>query len=89
MGRRNRARLAYLTPRWTMTDLSSVSVLSSTLTPTIHPTFPLRFVSFGSIFPNPALAAPFPDLVVDMIGSYVGARRPGGPSTLCSGVIAS
>ncbi|WVF67170.1 hypothetical protein IAT40_001916 [Kwoniella sp. CBS 6097] len=53
-----------------------VSILSSTLTPTIHPTFPLRFVSYDSVYINPALSSPQPDVVVDLIGSFVGAKKP-------------
>ncbi|KAK8861544.1 hypothetical protein IAR55_002366 [Kwoniella newhampshirensis] len=53
-----------------------VSILSSTLTPTIHPTFPLRFVSFESVYTNPALSSPNPDVVVDLISSFVGAKKP-------------
>lgn len=54
-----------------------MSILSSTLTPTIHPTFPLRFVSYDSIFTNPALSSPDPDMVVDMISNAVGSKQPG------------
>jgi hypothetical protein len=54
-----------------------VSILSSTLTPTIHPTFPLRFVSYDSIFTNPAASSPDPDMVVDMISTAVGSKQPG------------
>jgi hypothetical protein len=54
-----------------------VSILSSTLTPTIHPTFPLRFVSYDSIFTNPATSSPDPDMVVDMISTAVGSKQPG------------
>lgn len=57
--------------------LLTVSILSSTLTPTIHPTFPLRFVSYASIFPNPVVSSPNPDMVVDLISSFVGSRKPG------------
>ncbi|WRT65667.1 uncharacterized protein IL334_002612 [Kwoniella shivajii] len=53
-----------------------VSILSSTLTPTIHPTFPLRFVSFESVYVNPTLSAPNPDITVDLISSFVGAKKP-------------
>ncbi|EIW66611.1 hypothetical protein TREMEDRAFT_34792 [Tremella mesenterica DSM 1558] len=53
-----------------------VSVLSSTLTPTIHPTFPLRFVNYNSVYLNPASSGPNPDMVVDMISSLVGRRKP-------------
>ncbi|KAL7419589.1 hypothetical protein Q5752_005501 [Cryptotrichosporon argae] len=52
-----------------------VSVLSSTLTPTIHPSFPLRFVSHASVCSN-STASLDADVVVDLIGSFVGARRP-------------
>lgn len=54
-----------------------VSILSSTLTPGIHPTFPLRFVSFGNIFPVPETSAPNADIVVDLISSFVGVHKPG------------
>ncbi|RXK41319.1 hypothetical protein M231_01469 [Tremella mesenterica] len=53
-----------------------VSVLSSTLTPTIHPTFPLRFVNYNSVYLNPSSSGPNPDMVVDMISSLVGRRKP-------------
>ncbi|KAL1410386.1 hypothetical protein Q8F55_004396 [Vanrija albida] len=53
-----------------------VSILSTTLTPTVHPTFPLRFVSYASVYANPGLASPNPELVVDVIGSGVGKLRP-------------
>ncbi|WVQ94767.1 hypothetical protein IAU59_001848 [Kwoniella sp. CBS 9459] len=53
-----------------------VSILSTTLTPTIHPTFPLRFVSYDSVYVNPAASSPQPDVVVDLIGGFVGAKRP-------------
>ncbi|ORY24398.1 ER-golgi trafficking TRAPP I complex 85 kDa subunit-domain-containing protein [Naematelia encephala] len=53
-----------------------VSILSSTLTPTIHPTFPLRFVSYASVFPDPSGSSLNPDMVIDLIGSYVGVREP-------------
>ncbi|WVQ79020.1 hypothetical protein IAT38_001112 [Cryptococcus sp. DSM 104549] len=53
-----------------------VSILSSTLTPTIHPTFPLRFVSFDSVYTNPASSSPNPDVLVDLISSFVGAKKP-------------
>ncbi|WWD16547.1 hypothetical protein CI109_100974 [Kwoniella shandongensis] len=53
-----------------------VSILSSTLTPTIHPTFPLRFVSFESVYTNPASSSPNPDIIVDLISSFVGAKKP-------------
>lgn len=53
-----------------------VSILSSTLTPTIHPSFPLRFVSFSSIFPDPAASTPQPDVVVDQLSSLVTSRKP-------------
>ncbi|OCF34119.1 hypothetical protein I316_04067 [Kwoniella heveanensis BCC8398] len=53
-----------------------VSILSTTLTPTIHPTFPLRFVSYDSVYVNPGLSSPQPDVVVDLIGSFVGAKKP-------------
>lgn len=59
-----------------------MSILSSTLTPSIHPTFPLRFVSYDSIFSNPALSSPNPDMVLDMIGSCIGTRKPGERSFL-------
>jgi hypothetical protein len=55
----------------------AVSILSSTLTPGVHPTFPLRFVSYGAVFPMPETAAPNADVVVDLISSYVGSRKPG------------
>lgn len=80
MGRGNRERYAHTLPHNMRGELidGSVSVLSSTLTPTIHPSFPLRFVDFDTIFPNSGVGAPLPDLVIDMIGSHVGTRRPGG-----------
>nr|XP_019050343.1 hypothetical protein I302_00772 [Kwoniella bestiolae CBS 10118]OCF29273.1 hypothetical protein I302_00772 [Kwoniella bestiolae CBS 10118] len=53
-----------------------VSILSTTLSPTIHPTFPVRFVSFESVYTNPALSAPSPDVTVDLISSFVGAKKP-------------
>ncbi|OCF74953.1 hypothetical protein I204_03799 [Kwoniella mangroviensis CBS 8886] len=53
-----------------------VSILSTTLSPTIHPTFPVRFVSFESVYTNPALSAPGPDVTVDLISSFVGAKKP-------------
>lgn len=59
------------------TQLIAVSILSSTLTPGVHPTFPLRFVSYGTVFPMPETAAPNADVVVDLISSYVGSRKPG------------
>ncbi|WWC87846.1 uncharacterized protein L201_002743 [Kwoniella dendrophila CBS 6074] len=52
-----------------------VSILSTTLSPTIHPTFPVRFVSFESVYINPALSAPTPDVTVDLISSFVGAKK--------------
>lgn len=55
-----------------------MSILSTTLTPTVHPTFPLRFVSYASVYANPQLASPNPELVVDLIGSGVGKLKPGG-----------
>lgn len=57
--------------------MTTVSILSSTLTPGVHPNFPLRFVAFDSVFPNPAAAAPDSGMVVDMVSSFVGDRRPG------------
>ena len=54
-----------------------MSILSSTLTPGVHPTFPLRFVGFGNIFPVPETSAPNSDVVVDLISSFVGVHKPG------------
>lgn len=54
-----------------------MSILSNTLTPAIHPTFPVRFVSYDSVFTNPAASSPNPDMVVDLISSFVGQRSPG------------
>ncbi|KIR27984.1 hypothetical protein I309_02978 [Cryptococcus deuterogattii LA55] len=54
-----------------------VSILSTTLTPTVHPTFPVRFVSYDTVYTNPARSAPSPDVLVDIISSVVGARKPG------------
>ncbi|WVQ74505.1 hypothetical protein IAR50_004106 [Cryptococcus sp. DSM 104548] len=53
-----------------------VSILNSTLTPTLHPTFPLRFVSYDSVYVNPTLSSPDPDLLVDTISSFVTAKSP-------------
>ncbi|WWC68664.1 uncharacterized protein I206_102596 [Kwoniella pini CBS 10737] len=53
-----------------------VSILSSTLSPTIHPTFPVRFVSFESVYTNPILSVPNPDVTVDLISGFVGAKNP-------------
>ncbi|WWC60272.1 uncharacterized protein I303_102840 [Kwoniella dejecticola CBS 10117] len=53
-----------------------VSILSTTLSPTVHPTFPVRFVSFDSAYTNPTLSAPNPDVTVDLISSFVGAKKP-------------
>ncbi|WVR03860.1 hypothetical protein IAU60_000858 [Kwoniella sp. DSM 27419] len=53
-----------------------VSILSTTLTPTIHPTFPLRFVPYDSVYKNPTTSSPQPDIVVDLIGGFVGAKKP-------------
>ncbi|TXT10913.1 hypothetical protein VHUM_01664 [Vanrija humicola] len=53
-----------------------VSILSTTLTPTVHPTFPLRFVPYASVYANPQLVSPNPELVVDLIGSGVGKLKP-------------
>ena len=61
---------------WNQSD-QIVSILSSTLTPTIHPTFPLRFVSYSSVLPLPETSTPNADVVIDLIGSYVGTRKPG------------
>ena len=55
----------------------TVSILSSTLTPTVHPSFPLRFIPYSTVFPVPESDAPAPDVVVDIIGSFVGSKRPG------------
>jgi hypothetical protein len=54
-----------------------VSILSSTLTPTIHPTFPLRFVSYASVFTNPGQSNMNSEMVADLIGGFVGAKKPG------------
>ncbi|WVO13310.1 hypothetical protein L204_100923 [Cryptococcus depauperatus] len=53
-----------------------VSVLSSTLTPTVHPTFPLRFVAYDTVYKNPATSSPSPDVLVDIISSSVGVKKP-------------
>lgn len=53
-----------------------VSILSTTLTPTVHPTFPVRFVSYDTVYTNPARSAPSPDVLVDIISSVVGAKEP-------------
>ncbi|TYJ59142.1 hypothetical protein B9479_000131 [Cryptococcus floricola] len=54
----------------------SVSILNSTLTPTLHPTFPLRFLPWDAVYLNPALSDPDPDLLVDTISSFVAAKNP-------------
>ncbi|EKD03504.1 hypothetical protein A1Q2_02222 [Trichosporon asahii var. asahii CBS 8904] len=51
-----------------------VSILSSTLQPTVHPSFPLRFVSYPSVYQQ--LSSPNPDIIVDLIGSCVGKHSP-------------
>lgn len=56
----------------------AVQIMSSTLTPTVHPTFPLRFVSYASVYAAPASASPPPDMVVDLISTCVGKHQPGG-----------
>lgn len=53
-----------------------VSILSTTLTPTVHPTFPVRFVSYDTVYTNPPRSAPSPDILVDIISSVVGAKKP-------------
>ena len=60
-------------------DVPLVQIMSSTLTPTKHPTFPLRFVSYSSVFPHPESSNPNPDIVVDVTSSLVGSKRPGKP----------
>lgn len=57
--------------------LTAVSILSTTLTPTVQPTFPLRFVSYASVYSNPTAAVPSPDVVMDQISSVVGRHSPG------------
>lgn len=42
----------------------------------MHPTFPLRFVSYASVYANPAQASINPDMVVDLVGSCVGKHSP-------------
>ncbi|ORX33680.1 ER-golgi trafficking TRAPP I complex 85 kDa subunit-domain-containing protein [Kockovaella imperatae] len=61
---------------WESSAEMGKSIMSSTLTPTKHPTFPLRFVSYSSIFPHPESSNPNPDIVVDMTSSLVGSKRP-------------
>ncbi|BEI82101.1 hypothetical protein CcaverHIS002_0212610 [Cutaneotrichosporon cavernicola] len=53
-----------------------VQIMSSTLTPTVHPTFPLRFVSYSSVYGAPGNASPAPEIVVDLISSCVGKHQP-------------
>lgn len=71
-----RVTLVLRTIGWSYrTNLRAVSILSSALQPTVHPSFPLRFVSYTSVYQQ--LASPNPDIIVDLIGSCVGKHSPG------------
>lgn len=37
----------------------------------------MRFVSYDTVYTNPARSAPSPDVLVDIISSVVGSRKPG------------
>ena len=66
--------------------ISIVSILSSLLTPTVHPHFAIRFVSHDSLLQaqnGGGGAIPYsPEVVVDVIANLVGRLDPGEPLLL-------
>lgn len=63
-----------------------VSILSSLLTPTVHPHFAIRFVSHDSLLQaqnGGGGAIPYsPEVVIDVIANLVGRLDPGKPLLL-------
>ncbi len=69
--------------------LSKVSILSSLLTPTVHPTYALRFTSHEALVAAQTGgrgAVPYsPEVVIDVVSNLVGKLKPGplNSSALC------